>query len=239
MSQTSELLNRAIVYKRSSILCALLCIYILMLAGGTARAEAEGGNFLSFGLAGGSVFASDAELESSPPLGDADFEGGYSFKASLGILLEKKFQLEAEYLYTFNRIDSIINPPTVTELVNSDRVTHSLMLNATYRVEVPPQGDTFWVRRGYYVYFGGGVGVSWQDYTIETLAIEADSSTAWQILIGFEKMHSSPYLFAAFPSPFLQYRFLHITEGDFGAFKTDASLHLIEFGFRFYGGFGS
>jgi opacity protein-like surface antigen len=88
-------------------------------------------------------------------------------------------------------------------------------------------------------YFGGGVGVSWQDYTVETLASESDSSLAWQILIGFEKMNPSPSLFVAFPSPFLQYRFLRITEGDFGAFKTGATLHLIEFGFRFYGGFGS
>ena len=236
LSQEGFLGSPATLYKRSSILCALLFFYILVLDGGTARAE--GRNFLSFGLAGGSVIAPHAELESSPPSGDADFDGGYSIKASLGLLLAKKFQLEAEYLYTFNRIGSISNPPTVTELVNSDRVTHSLMLNATYRVEVPPQGDTFWVRRGYYVYFGGGVGVSWQDYTVETLASEADSSLAWQILIGFEKMNSSSYLFAALPSPFLQYRFLHITEGDFGAFKTDATLHLIEFGFRFYGGLG-
>ena len=194
---------------------------------------------MSFGLAGGSVIAPNAELESNPPSGDADFDGGYSFKTSMGFLMAKKFQLEAEYLYTSNSISSIINPPTVTELVDSDRETHSLMLNATYRVEVPPQGDTFWVRRGYYVYFGGGVGVSWQDYTVETLAIKTDSSPAWQVMIGFEKMNSSSHLFAAFPSPFLQYRFLHITEGDFGAFKADASLHLIEFGFRFYGGFGS
>jgi len=209
----------------------------VILAGGTARAEE--GDFLSFGLAGGSVIAPNAVLESSPPSGEVNFNSGYSFKTSLGLLLAQKFQLEAEYLYTFNNIDSIVNPPTVTELVASDRVTHSLMLNATYRVEVPPQGDTFWVRRGYYVYFGGGVGVSWQDYTVETLASDVDSSLAWQVLVGFEKMHSSPHLFTAYPSPFLQYRFLYITEGDFGAFKTDASLHLIEFGFRFYGGFGS
>ena len=236
MSQISKLLNCVLFHKRSLFLCALFCLHILMLGGETARAE--GGSFLSFGLAGGSVIAPNAELESSPPSGEADFESGYSIKASLGLLLAQKFQLEAEYLYTFNRIDSIINFPTVTELVNSDRVTHSLMLNATYRVEVPPQGDTFWVRRGYYVYFGGGVGVSWQDYTVETLASDTDSSVAWQVLIGFEKMNASSYLLAAFPSPFLQYRFLHITEGDFGAFKTDASLHLIEFGFRFYGGLG-
>jgi len=237
VNQISKLLNRVLFHKRLFILCALLCIYTLILAGGTARAE--GSNFLSFGLAGGAVIAPNAELESSPPSGDANFGGGYSFKASLGFLLAKTFQLEAEYLYTFNDIDSIINPPTVTELIASDRVTHSLMLTATYRVEVPPLGDTYWERRGYYVYFGGGAGISRQDYTVETLASETDSSLAWQILIGFEKMNASPHVFAAFPSPFLQYRFLHITEGDFGAFKTDATLHLIEFGFRFYGGFGS
>ena len=237
MSESPEFLSRATFRKRSSIFCALLCFYILVLGSGTA--QAEGGSFLSFGMAGGSVIAPNAELESSPPSGDANFDSGYSFKASLGLLLAEKFQLEAEYLYTFNVINSLDNPPTVTELVASDRVTHSLMLNAIYRVEVPPHGDTFWVRRGYYVYFGGGVGVSQQDYTVEGLAREADSSPAWQILVGFEKMHPSTYLFTAFPSPFLQYRFLHITEGDFGAFKTDASLHLIEFGFRFYGGFGS
>lgn len=234
MSESSKLLSRPL---SQWFCCALFCIHILVLAGGTAWAE--GGHFVSFGLAGGSVIAPNAELESTPPSGDADFDGGYSIKASLGFLLAKKFQLEAEYLHTYNRIDSIINPPTVTDLVDSDRATHSLMLNATYRVEVPPQGDTYWVRRGYYVYFGGGVGVSWQDYTVETLAIRADSSIAWQVVIGFEKMHSSAYWLTAYPSPFLQYRFLHITEGDFGVFKADASLHLIEFGFRFYGGFGS
>lgn len=225
------------VHKRSSLFCAFLCLYVFTLASGTAQAGK--GDFLSFGLAGGSVIAPSTELESSPPSGDADFDSGHSIKASLGLLLAQGFQLEAEYLYTFNNMNSIINPPTVTELVASDRVTHSLMLNATYRVEVPGHGDTFWVNRGYYVYFGGGVGVSLQDYTVEALANEKDSSLAWQVLIGFEKMHSSPYLFTAFPSPFLQYRFLRITEGDFGAFKADASLHLIEFGFRFYGGFGS
>lgn len=237
MKQEGFSISPANFHKRSSILCIFLCIYVLILARGTAWAE--GGNFVSFGLAGGATIAPNAELESTPPSGDADFDGGYSIKASLGFLLAQKFQLEAEYLHTYNRIDSIINPPTVTDLVDSDRVTHSLMLNATYRVEVPPQGDTFWERRGYFVYFGGGVGVSWQDYTVETLAVKADSSIAWQALIGFEKMNPSPYLLAAYPSPFLQYRFLHITEGDFGVFKADASLHLIEFGFRFYGGFGS
>ena len=87
--------------------------------------------------------------------------------------------------------------------------------------------------------FGGGVGISRQDYTVETLGSGSDSSPSWQVLVGFEKMHTSPYLFAAFPSPFVQYRFLRITEGDFGVFKADASLHLFEFGFRFYEGFGS
>jgi hypothetical protein len=202
-------------------------------------AQAESDNFLSFGLAGGSVIAPDAELESNPPSGKVNFDSGYSLNASLGLLLAKKFKVEVEYLYTSNRIDLIVNPPTVTELIASDRITHNLMLNATYRMEVPPHGDTRWLRRGYYVYFGGGVGVSLQDYTVETIASEEDSSLSWQILIGFEKMNSSSYWLAAFPSPFLQYRFLHITEGDFGAFSTDASLHLIEFGFRFYGGFGS
>lgn len=235
MSESPEFLSRPTFRKPSLILCFFLCL--LMFAGGTAQAEQS--NFLSFGLAGGSVIAPSTELESSPALGDADFDSGYSFKASLGLLLAQKIQLEAEYLYTFNDINAIINPPTVTELVASDRVTHSLMLNATYRVEVPPHGDTFWMRRGYYVYFGGGVGVSRQDYTVETLASKSDSSLAWQLMVGFEKMHTSPSLFTAFPSPFLQYRFLNITEGDFGAFKTDASLHLIEFGFRFYGGLGS
>ena len=223
-------------YRRSSILCALLGC--LMLAGGTARAE-EGSHFLNFGLAGGAAIAPNSELESSPPVGDADFDGGYSIKASLGLLLARKLQLEGEYLFTYNRVGSIVNPPTVTDLVDSNRATHNLMLNATYRIEVPPSGDTFWERRGYYVYFGGGAGVSWQDYTFETLGSETDSSLAWQVMVGFEKMNLSPYLFSAFPSPFLQYRYLHITEGNFGAFKADASLHLIEFGFRFYGGFGS
>jgi hypothetical protein len=236
LSQASKLFDRILFRKRLLILCASLCVYIFVLGSGAAQAEED--NFVSFGLAGGATVAPNAELESNPPSGDADFDGGYSIKASLGFLLARKFQLEAEYLYTFNRIDSIINPPTVTDLVASDRVTHNLMLSATYRVEVPPQGDTYWQRRGYYVYFGGGVGISWQDYTVETLASQTDSSLAWQVLIGFEKMHTSPYLFSAYPSPFIQYRFLHINEGNFGAFKADASLHLIEFGFRFYGGFG-
>ena len=226
-----------IFYRLSFILCAILCFHVLGFKADTARAESD--NFLSLGLAGGWVFAPNAELESNPPSGDANFDSGYSLNASLGLLLAKKFQLEVEYLYTFNRIDSIINPPTVNELIASDRITNNLMLNATYRVEVPPSGDTFWMRRGYYIYLGGGAGISWQDYTVETLASETDSSLAWQILIGFEKMNPSTHLLSAFPSPFLQYRFLHIAEGDFGAFKTDASLHLIEFGFRFYGGFDS
>jgi len=185
------------------------------------------------------VIAPDSELKTTPPIGEADFEGGYSIKASLGLLLAQQFQLEAEYLHTFNRIESTINASSVTELVNSDRVTHTLMLSGAYRVEVPPAGDTFWERRGYYVYFGGGVGISWQDYTLETATSETGSSLAWQIMIGFEKMNSSQVLLAAFPSPFVQYRFLRINEGDLGGFKTDATMHLLELGFRFYGGFGS
>ena len=218
-------------------ICASLYFYILLLGGGTA--QAEGSYFLNIGLAGGGTIAPNAELKSSLPAGDADFDGGYSIKASLGLLLANQLQLEGEYLFTHNRIDSVINPPTVTDLLDSDRSTHSLMLNATYRIEVPPQGDEFWTRRGYYVYFGGGAGVSWQDYTLETLVSQTDSSLAWQVMVGFEKMNPSSSLFAAYPSPFVQYWFLRITEGNFGAFKTDASLHLIEFGFRFYGGFGS
>lgn len=225
------------IHRRSSILCALLCMLVLIFC--SATVQAEGGNFVSFGLAGGSVVSPNAELESSPPSGDASFATGYSLEASLGLLLAKKFHLEIEFLHTFNNIDSLNNPPTVTELVASDRITNSLMLNVTYRTEVPAHGDTHWIRRGYYVYFGGGVGMSRQDYTVETLDSDGDSSLSWQILVGFEKMNSTSYLLAAFPSPFLQYRFLHITEGDFGAFKTDASLHIIEFGFRFYGGFDS
>ena len=223
-------------YRRSSILCVFL--YILILGGGTARAE-EVNHFLNFGLAGGAAFASSSELDSSLPVGTANFDSGYSIKASLGLLLARKFQLEGEYLFTYNRVGSIVNPPTVTDLEDSRRATHNLMLNAIYRVEVPPSGDTYWARRGYFVYFGGGAGVSWQDYNLEGIGSETDSSLAWQVMIGFEKTNLSPYLFSAFPSPFLQYRFLHITEGNFGAFKADASLHLIEFGFRFYGGFGS
>lgn len=227
----------AVIRKRPNILCVLFCMSVLILTGETARAERN--NYISFGVAGGGVIAPDSELKSSPPAGDADFDGGYSFKASLGFLLVEKFHFEGEYLYTYNRIDSIINPPTVTELMDSDRSTHSLMLNATYRVEVPPAGDTHWQRRGYYVYLGGGAGISWQDYTIETLGSKTASSLAWQIMAGFEMMNPSPHLFSASLSPFLQYRFLRITEGDFGVFKAGASMHLIEFGFRFYGGFGS
>ena len=209
---------------------------MLMLGGATARAE--GNHFLNFGLAGGAAIAPSSELKSSPPVGDADFDGGYSIKASLGILLAGKLQLEGEYLFTYNRIGSIINPPTVTDLEDSSRATHNLMLNAIYRIEVPPSGDTYWAQRGYFIYFGGGAGGSWQNYSLSSLASETASSPAWQVMVGFEKMNPSPYLFSAYPSPFLQYRFLQITEGNFGAFKTDASLHLIEFGFRFYGGFG-
>jgi hypothetical protein len=237
LSQEGFLVSPATFHRRTSILYFFLYCFVLILADGTAQAEQS--DFLSFGLAGGSVIAPNAELESTPSLGDADFNSGYSFKASLGIILAQKFQLEAEYLYTSNIINSIINPPTVTDLVDSDRTTHSLMLNAIYRMEVPPHGDTFWVRRGFYFYFGGGVGISRQNYSIENINSESDASIAGQILVGFEKMYPSAYLFTAFPSPFLQYRFLHITEGDFGAFKTDASLHIIEFGFRFYGGLGS
>ncbi len=193
---------------------------------------------MSFGLALGGVVAPDAGLESSPSSGDANFDPGYSIKASLGFTLAQKLQLEAEYLYTSNRIDSIMNPPTVTSLSVSDRATHSLMMNAVYRLETPPLGDVFWARRGFYLYFGGGAGIAWQDYTVETLASGTDSSLAWQILIGFEKMNPSQHLFASFPSPFFQYRFLHINKGNFGAFEADASLHLLEFGFRFYSGFG-
>ncbi len=227
----------AILHRRLSILGAFFCMVVFW-AGGEA-AQAEGNLYLNFGLAGGVTVAPDADLKSTPPLGDADFDGGYSIKASLGLLLAKRLQLEGEYLFTYNRIDSIINPPTITDLSDSDRSTHNLMLNAIYRMEVPPHGDTFWTRRDYFVYFGGGAGISWQDYTLQALSSETDSSLAWQVMVGFEKMNPSPYIFSAFPSPFLQYRFLHITEGNFGAFKTDASLHLIEFGFRFYGGFGS
>lgn len=237
MHPTSKFFNIATFRKNALCSCVVLGFYILMLSGGTA--QAEGNHFLSFGLAGGGSIAPSSELESSPAVGDADFDGGYSIKASLGFLLARQFQLEGEYLFTHNRIGSLFNPPTVTNLVDSDRETHNLMLSATYRIEVPPLGDTYWARRGYYVYFGGGAGVSWQDYTLETLASQTGSSLAWQVLVGFEKMNPSSNLFSAFPSPFLQYRFLKITEGDLGAFKTDASLHLIEFGFRFYGGFGS
>jgi hypothetical protein len=237
LSHEEILISPTTFQKRLSIFCALLGLSILLMGGRTAKVEKY--NYVSFGAAGGLAIAPNADLKSSPSSGEADFKSGYSFKASLGFLWAEKIQLEAEYLYTSNRIQSIINPPTVTPLLNSDRVTQSLMFNATYRMEVPPLGDTNWERRGYFFYFGGGAGISLQDYTVETLASETDSSPAWQIMIGFEKMNPSHYLFASSPSPFLQYRFLHITEGDFGAFKSDASLHLIEFGFRFYGGFGS
>ena len=209
----------------------------LMLSEGIARAE--GNHFLSFGLAGGGSIAPSTKLESSPVIGEADIDGGYSIKAALGFLLAEQFQLEGEYLFTHNRISSIVNPATKINLMDSDRETHNLMLSATYRIEVPPSGDTYWTRRGYYVYLGGGAGISWQDYTLETVASQTGSSLAWQVLVGFEKMNPSPNLFSAFPSPFLQYRFLKITEADLGPFRADATLHLIEFGFRFYGGFGS
>ena len=222
--------------KRLLLVGAFLYFLVLIFGANTVRAQTD--NFLSIGLAGGWTIAPDAELESNPSSGDANFAPGYSLKAALGLTLAQNFQLEAEYLYTFNRIDSIINPPTVTPLVASDRVTHSLMLNAVYRMETPPMGDVNWMRRGFFLYFGGGAGLSWQDYTVETIASGTDSSLAWQIFLGFEKMNPSRHLFASFPSPFLQYRFLHINKGDFGAFEADASLHLIEFGFRFYGGIG-
>ena len=227
------MLNLTAFPKQLLLVGAFLFFQVLIFGADTVRAQTD--NFLSIGLAGGWTVAPDAELKSNPSFGDADFAPGYSLKASLGLTLAQKFQLEVEYLYTFNRIDSIINPPMVTPLSVSDRVTNSLMLNATYRMETPPLGDVNWKQRGFFLYFGGGVGLAWQDYTVETMATGTDSSLAWQILLGFEKMNPSQYLFAAFPSPFLQYRFLHINEGDFGAFEADASLHLIEFGFRFYG----
>lgn|GEM_PF-2621978 len=228
-------MNRPATFRtRPLIVFVLLCLWTLGFWEGAARAESD--NFFSFGLAAGGVIAPGADLESSPPLGEVHFDPGYSIKTSLGFLLARKFHLEAEYLYTFNRIDSLVNPPTVTPLLVSDRLTHSVMLNATYRMETPPLGDVNWVRRGFYFYIGGGAGISWQDYTVETVASVTDSSLAWQVFIGFEKMNPSEHLFASFPSPFLQYRFLHIMEGDFGAFRSDASIHIIEFGFRFYGG---
>lgn len=79
----------------------MLGFYILILSGGTA--QAEGNHFLSFGLAGGGSIAPRSELGSSPAVGDADFDGGYSIKASLGFLLAKQLQLEGEYLFTHNR----------------------------------------------------------------------------------------------------------------------------------------
>lgn len=214
----------------------ILCIPVWIFSCGTARAEPE--NFVSFGIAGGFVLAPDANLEASPAAGDANFDPGYSFRTSFGVILAKHFQLDAEYLFTYNNIDSIINPPVVTLLSVSDRVTHNLMLNAIYRLEVPPMRNVFWAQRDFYFYFGGGAGISWQDYTVETLSSGTDSSLSWQIILGFEKMNPSRYLFSAFPSPFLQYRFIHINEGDFGAFKADASINLIELGFRFYGVLG-
>ena len=228
-------MNRPATFRtRPLIFCVLLCLLILCFWEGAARAESD--NFFSFGLAGGGVTASGADLQSSPALGEVQFDPGYAIKTSLGFLLARKFHLEAEYLYTSNRIDSLVNPPTVTPLLASDRLTHSVMFNATYRREIPPMGDRYWVRRGFYFYIGGGAGISWQDYTVETVASVTDSSLAWQVFVGFERMNPSEHLFASFPSPFLQYRFLHITEGDFGAFQSDASMHIIEFGFRFYGG---
>jgi len=156
---TSKFFNFASLCKNALCGCVVLGFYILILSGGTA--QAEGNHFLSFGLAGGGSIAPSSELESSPAVGGADFDGGYSIKASLGFLLEKQLQLEGEYLFTHNRICSLVNPPIVTNLVDSDRETHNLILSATYLIEVPLLGDTYWTRRGYYVYFGGGAGISW------------------------------------------------------------------------------
>jgi len=228
-------LKRTLTFRTGPLIfCVLVCLWTLGFWEGAARAES--GNFFSFALAGGGVIAPGADLESSPSLGEVRFDPGYSIKTSFGFLLARKFHLEAEYLYTSNRIDALVNPPTVMPLVASDRLTHSLMLNATYRMETPPLGDVYWERRGFYFYVGGGVGMAWQDYTVETVATVTDSSLAWQVFIGFEKMNSSDPILVSFPSPFLQYRFLHIAEGDFGTFQSDASMHIIEFGFRFYGG---
>ncbi len=169
---------------RFLILGVLLCLWVLGFWEGAARAES--GNFFSFALAGGGAIAPGADLESSPPLGEVRFDPGYSFKTSFGFLLARKFHLEAEYLYTYNRIDARVNPPTVTPLVASDRLTYSVMLNATYRMETPPLGDVYWERRGCYFYVGGGAGMAWQDYTVETVATVTDYSLAWQVFIGFE-----------------------------------------------------
>ena len=185
MHPTLKFLNFVSFLKNALLGCVVLGFCFLILSGGTA--QAEGNHFLSFGLAGGGSIAPSSELESSPAVGDADFDGGYSIKAALGFLLAKQLQLEGEYLFTHNRIGSLVNPLTVTNLVDSDRETHNLMLSATYRIEVPPLGDTYWTRRGYYIYFGGGAGISWQDYTLETLASQTGSSLAWQVLVGLRR----------------------------------------------------
>ena len=221
-------------WSNSTIFAGLVLGVFFLLSNGDARAE--GDHLWSFGIAGGWAIAPGAELESNPSVGEAHFDPGYSIKAGLGLMLARTFHLEAEYLFTFHSIDTLVNPPVVTSLVASDRMTHNVMLNATYRWEVPPAGDVYWVRRGYYVYVGGGAGVSWQDYTVETVAVGTDSSLAWQLMIGFEKMNLSGDGYGNFPSPFVQYRFLRIEEGDFGAFQADAFVHALEFGFRFYGG---
>jgi len=226
-----------IILKSPIIFYAVLCMQVAMFFPEAVQAE-NSGNYVSFALAGGGGISPDAELKSNPPVGEANFDPGYSIKVSLGLTLAEKFQLEAEYLHTSNRIESLTGSPPVTSLVNSDRTTDSMMLNAIYRMETPPLGDENWVRRGFFLYFGGGAGIAWQDYSLETVAGGSDSSLAWQVMVGFEKMNPSRYMFASMPSPFLQYRFLHIAEGNFGSFEADASLHLIEFGFRFYGGIG-
>lgn len=117
------MISPAVFRTLSLIVSALFCLVIWERSGETARAESD--LYLNFGLAGGGTIAPDAELESTPAAGDADFDGGYSIKAALGLLLAKRLQLEGEYLFTHNRIDSIINPPTVTDLTDSDRVTSS------------------------------------------------------------------------------------------------------------------
>ncbi len=217
---------------KSAMLAALLLLFL------PESGLAESPSFVSFGLAAGAAGAPDVELKSNPSQGEVDLNTGYSLRASLGFLFNENLGLEGEYLYTSHGIPAVINPPVTTTLFFSDRIVQSVMVSALYRIETPPSGDVDFKKRGYYTYLGGGVGISWQDYTIESLANGQDSSLSWQVLIGFEKMFPARYLFAALPSPFLQYRFLRINEGDFGAFKADASIHIIEFGFRFYGAVG-
>jgi len=218
---------------RSSVIALCAGFFILFLVSGSAGAEES--DFVSFGIAGGWAGSHHADLKATPPLGEALFNSGYAGKAALGIVWNRTFHFELEYLYTAHNIDSINNPPVVTELTVSDRVTHSLILNAMFRKEVPPLGDEHWQRRGFFLYFGAGAGFSHQDYTLETVAAGSDITLSAQAMIGFEKMNPSSFLFSALPSPFLQYRFIHMTEADFGAFQADASMHILEFGFRFYG----